>query len=102
MKKLSLKRVTSLLIAIILAMPVGITGLAEEGDNASIYALDEANTYALDDAAAANAADSDDTIVATDNVDPEVGETNDLELGGEDGGTSDDDFFYCGKSGKVC
>ena len=47
MKKLSLKRVTSLLIAIILAMPVGITGLAEEADNASIYVGDEANTYAL-------------------------------------------------------
>ena len=53
--------------------------------------MDEANTYALDDAAAANAADSDDTIVATDNVDPEVGETNDLELGGEDEPASDDD-----------
>ena len=80
MKKLSLKRVASLLIAIILAMPVGITGLAEEADNASIYVTDEANSYVVDD-----------TIVSADDVDPEVGETNDLELGGEDGGMSDDD-----------
>ena len=103
MKKLSFKRVTSLLIAIILAMPVGITGLTEEADNASIYAVDEANTYALDEAvestandvvvlndSAANDTDSDDTIVSADDVDPEVGETNDLELGGEDEPASDD------------
>ena len=104
MKKLSLKRVASLLIAIILAMPVGITGLAEEADNASIYAVDEANSYALDEAnsyavddavaldeaAAANDATEDDTIVSADDVDPEVGEADDAELGGEDDSTSED------------
>ena len=90
MIKHTIRRVTSLLIAIILAMPVGITGLAEEANNTVIVdAVDGTNIDALDDDSSEDD-DSNEVPVCADNVDPEVCETNELELGGEDEPASDD------------
>ena len=84
MIKHTIRRVTSLLIAIILAMPVGITGLAEEANNTVIVdAVDGTNIDALDDDSSEDD-DSNEVPVCADNVDPEVCETNELELRSEE------------------
>ena len=80
------KRITALVITILLAFPTGI-GLSEEQamSLAAGTAFSDEAINSLNEVSAADA-ESDDSEyeVFSDAVDPEVCETNELELGGED------------------